>query len=313
MSFSSETKAELARTEVNKKCCKLAEIAGFIRVSGSIRLAGGGRFKIVITTDSPAAARHYKKLIKEYFQIETELEIGEAAGPKRGRSYILTVDPDMRSEQILRETGILLVREGNNYISDGIYSDLVKTKCCKKAYLRGIFMGSGTVSDPSKSYHLEIVCASPNLANDLKKMINTFDDLTVKVVNRKKHFVVYMKNSDYISDTLAIMGAHSQMLEFENTKIKKGLINETVRITNCDNANTDRILDAAQWQIEAIRKIQEKKSLDILPDKLKEIANVRVENPEASLVQLGEMMEPPLKKSGVNNRLKKIKEIADKL
>ncbi len=133
----------------------------------------------------------------------------------------LTIDPNMRSEQILRETGILLVREGNNYISDGIYSDLIKTKCCRKSYLRGIFMGSGTISDPEKSYHLEIVCSSKNLANDLKKMINSFVDLSAKIVERKNHYIVYMKSSEYICDTLAIMGAHSQMLEFENVKIKR--------------------------------------------------------------------------------------------
>ena len=121
MSFTAETKNELSRLEPEKKCCQLAEIAGFLRVSGSIRLAGGGRFKIVTATDNPAVARHYKRLIKEYFNVETALEIGDAQGPKKGHIYMLTIDPDMHSEQILRETGILLVREGNNFISDGIY------------------------------------------------------------------------------------------------------------------------------------------------------------------------------------------------
>jgi len=314
MSFSAETKNELARVEPEKKCCQLAEIAGFVRVSGSIRLAGGGKFKIVITTENPAAARHYKKLIKEYFQVDTELEIGESTSLKKGHTYMLTIGPEMRSEQILRETGILLVREGNNYISDGIYEDLIKTKCCRKAYLRGIFIGSGTISDPEKGYHLEIVCGSEKLAADLKKMINTFEDLSAKVVERKDKYIVYMKNSDYISDTLAIMGAHSRVLEFENVKIKKELLNETVRITNCDNANTDRILDASQKQIEAIRKIEAAPGgFDALPAKLRKTAELRLENPDASLTQLGEMMVPPMKKSGINNRLRKLEEIAGRL
>ena len=126
MSFSTETKNELSRVYPPKKCCQLAEIAGFLRVSGSIRLAGGGKFRIVITTDNPAVARHYKKLIKDYFQVDTELELGEGTNLKKGRLYMLTIGPEMRSEQILRETGILLVREGNNYISDGIYDDLIR-------------------------------------------------------------------------------------------------------------------------------------------------------------------------------------------
>ena len=313
MSFASEVKNELSRVWPEKKCCQLAEIAGFLRVSGSIRLAGGGKFRIVITTDNPAVARHYKKLIKDYFQVDTELELGEGTNLKKGRIYMLTIGPEMRSEQILRETGILLVREGNNYISDGIYDDLIRTKCCRKSYLRGVFMGSGSVSDPEKAYHLEILCASGRLADDLRKMINTFVDLSAKTVSRRNGYAVYMKNSDYICDTLAIMGAHTQMLAFENVKIKKELVNETVRITNCDNANADRTINAAQKQIEWIRKIEEKKGLTSLPEKLREVAELRLENPEASLTQLAEMTDPPMKKSGLNNRFKKIEEIAGKL
>ena len=138
MSFASETKNELARIEPEKKCCQLAEISGFLRVAGSLRLAGGGKFRIVITTENPAIARHYKKLIQEYFGIETRLEIGEGTAVGKSRSsrhyaYSITIDPENLSEQILRETGILLIKEGNNYISDGIYSGIIKTKCCRKA------------------------------------------------------------------------------------------------------------------------------------------------------------------------------------
>ena len=313
MSFAAETKNELARIEPEKKCCMLAEIAGFLRVSGSLRLAGGGKFKIVITTENPAVARHYKKLIKEYFQVDTELEVEDAPPPKKGRIYMLAISPEMRSEQILRETGILMVREGNNYISDGIFDGLIRSKCCKKAYLRGIFMGAGTMNDPAKSYHLEFVCASKNLAMDLRKMINSFVDLSAKEVQRKESYNVYMKNSEYISDTLAIMGAHTQVFAFEDVKIKKELVNNAVRITNCDNANTDRTLDASQRQISAIRKIENAKGLGWLPEKLQEVAELRLAHPEANLLQLAEMMNPPMKKSGINNRFRRIEELAAKL
>ena len=313
MSFSSETKNELARIEPDRKCCQLAEIAGFLRVSGSIRLAGGGKFQIVVTTDNPAVARHYKKMLQEYFRIEAELLIGEAAALKKGHTYMLTIDPEMRSESILRETGILLVREGNNYISDGIYDGIVKTRCCRKAYLRGIFLGTGSVNSPEKGYHLEFVCGSENLARDLRRLINTFDDLSAKITQRKDRYVVYMKNSQYISDTLAIMGAHSKVLEYEDVKIKKELVNQAVRMTNCDTANTDRTLDASQRQLDAIRRIERTGGLDALPPKLRELALLRQYNPEASLTQLGEMMSPPLKKSGVNNRMKRILDFAAKL
>ena len=133
MSFSLETKNELAHVEPDKKCCMLAEIAGFIRMCGSIRLVGGGKFRIITTTENPAVARHYKKLMHEYFGIETRLEVGQANTLKKGRAYLLTIDPDNLSDQILRETGILMVREGMNFISDGIFDGLIRTKCCKKA------------------------------------------------------------------------------------------------------------------------------------------------------------------------------------
>lgn len=317
MSFASETKNELARVEVEKKCCQLAEISGFLRVAGSLRLAGGGKFRIVITTENPAVARHYKKLMQEYFGIETKLEIGESTAVGKSRelhhSYSITIDPDNLSEQILRETGILLIKEGNNYISDGIYSGIIKTKCCKKAYLRGIFMGAGTMSDPEKGYHLEFVCHSETMAADLKKMINSFVDLNAKVAKRGNSHIVYMKKADYIRDTLAIMGAASQVFSMEETRIKKGMVSDAKRIANCDTANLDRSVDAAMRQLAAIHKIEEERGLDWLPDKLREVAQLRMENPYIAIAALGDMCDPPLKKSGINNRLRRIEELAAKL
>lgn len=318
MSFASETKNELSRIEPEKKCCQLAEIAGFLRVAGSIMLVGFGKFRIVITTENPAIARHYKKLIQEYFGNETRLEIGEGHHIGKSRNsknyaYSITIDTDNLSEQILRETGILLVKEGNNYISDGIYSGIIRSKCCKKAYLKGVFMGAGTMSDPEKGYHLEFVCRSETLAHDLKKMINTFVDLSVKITKRGNNHIVYMKKADYIRDTLAIMGATNQVFSMEETRIKKEIVNDAKRISNCDNANLDRSVDAALRQLEAIKKIEEEKGIEWLPPKLQEVARLRMENPYVSISALGELCDPPLKKSGINNRIKKIEELASKL
>ena len=318
MSFASETKNELARIEPEKKCCMLAEISGFLRVAGSIGLVGFGKFKIIVTTDNPAVARHYKKLIQDYFGIETKLEIGEGKAIGKSRSskkfsYSVTIDADNRSEQILRETGILLVREGNNYISDGIYSGIVRTKCCKKAYLRGVFMGAGTMSDPEKSYDLEFVLDSANMASDLKKLINSFVDLSCKVTERRGKHVVYMKKADYISDMLAIMGASSQVFSMEETRIKKEMVGSAIRMSNCDSANMDRSIEASMKHIEAIKKIQNTKGLASLPDNLREAAELRIEHPDISIAALGELCNPPLKKSGINKRLMKIEEIASKL
>lgn len=313
MSFAGDVKNELAHIEADKKCCQLAEIAGFLRVAGSIGLAGFGKFKIIITSENPAVIRHYKKLLGDYFDIETTLEVGEGNSVGKKRAYRITIDAENRSEQILRETGILLVREGNNYISDGIYDGLIRTKCCKRAYLRGVFMGIGTMSDPEKSYHLEFVCRTEALAKDLRKLINSFVDLQAKESKRGKSHIVYVKKADYIGDILGIMSAGTHSLIIENTLVEKSMRNKVNRMANCDNANLDRVVEAAMKQSQAIEKIENLKGLDWLPDKIREVAILRKEHPDLSIAALGELCDPPLKKSGVNGRLKKLVELADKI
>ena len=318
MSFASDTKNELARIQPEKKCCMLAEISGFLRVAGSIGLQGLGKFNIRITTENPAVARHYKKLLQDYFGIETKLEIGEGKAVGKARNgkkyaYSITIDPENLSEQILRETGMLLIKEGNNYFSDGIYDGLIRTKCCKKAYLRGVFMGAGTMSNPEKNYDLEFVVGSETMATDLRKLINSFVDLSCKSIKRGKRYVVYMKKADYISDILAIMGASNQVFAMEEIRIKKAMVNSAKRSVNCDNANMDKTIEASIRQTAAIRKIDEKIGINALPEKLREVARLRLENPDISITALGELCNPPLKKSGINNRMKKIEETAAKL
>lgn len=312
MSFSATTKNELSRIELDRKCCMLAEIAGFIRMCGTIKLSGGGKLNVLLLTENPAAARHFKKLIKDYFGTQASLVIAKTTMLKKSHYYELIIDSEMNAEQILRETGILMVREGCNYISDGIYSDLIKTKCCRKSYLRGVFLGAGTISDPEKAYHLEIVCNSEILSNDVKKLINSFG-LHSKSVLRKNSYVVYLKEAEQIIDFLNILGAHGQLLDFENIRIVKEMRNKTNRISNCDSANLDKTINASVRQVENINLIEATRGLRSLPDKLHEAAMLRLENPEASLIELCELMDPPIGKSGINHRFKKIDEIAEKI
>lgn len=310
MSFASETKNELARIVPEKKCCMLAEIAGFIRMAGSIKLVGGGKFKIVMTTLNPAVARHYKTLIKTYFSVDTSLEMGNDATLRHGHVYMLTIGPEDLSEQILRETGILMVKEGMNFISDGIYDGLIKTKCCRKAYLKGAFLAAGTVNNPEKEYHFEISAGTETLAKEIRRVMNGFVDITAKVVTRKKNYGVYLKAGEQIKDVLAIMGASNQFFKFDEVMMMKELKSEAYRMNNLDNANIDKSLRAAEAQINAIKKIEEKRGLDILSPKLREAAMARLENPEVGIEELGQMMKPALSKSGINNRLRRIEEIA---
>ncbi|HKK95351.1 MAG TPA: DNA-binding protein WhiA [Anaerovoracaceae bacterium] len=314
MSFSSETKNELARIIPEKKCCMLAEISGFMRVAGSLRLVGSGKFKIVVTTENPAVARHYKTLIKTYYNIDSKLEIGESNSPgTSGYSYSLTIRPEDRSDLILRETGILLVKEGEDYISDGIYFNNLRSKCCKKAYLRGVFLGCGSITNPSKSYQMEFITSSKRFAFDLKKIITSFVDLNANIVTRHSSYVVYIKKASYISDMLAIMKAYNSMLEFQNVMINKGIRADATRMANCDNANLDRAIMSAERQLIQIRIIEEKLGLENIPKALRDLALIRKENPDVNLTEIGELLNPPIKKSGVNKRFKKLEEIANKL
>lgn len=313
MSFTSEIKNELARLTPSKKCCMLAEIAGFMRICGSIGLAGGGKFKIVMSTDNPAVARHFKLLIKSYFNVDASLEVSEATTLNRSKNYLITIKPEDRSEEILRETGILMIKEGMNFISDGIYSQLIRRKCCKKSYLTGLFIGCGVITDPEKKYHFEISSRTKILAEDIVKLLNSFKDINAKMIKRRKEYVVYIKNSEEISDILAMMKANNQLFAFEDARIRKDIKNRANRINNCDQANIDKTIKAAERHISNIRKIEEKVGLHKLPEKLRQVAKARLENPDATLVELGEMLEPPLKKSGINKRLLKIEEFAEKI
>lgn len=315
MSFSMDTKIELSRIEPAKRCCMMAEIAGFIRMCGVIGLLGKNGMKLTLTTDNPAIARHYKKLAKEYFDVDASLEIVTGTGLRRGRRYILNLDDrqGQKAEPILREAGILAVRGGMNIFTDGIYEALIKTKCCRKAYLRGLFLGGGTMTDPEKAYHVEFICNTKILANDIKKLIGSFVDLNAKVTQRGKNHIVYVKEADQVGDILNILGAHNQFFVFENIRVTKEMRNKANRLSNCDNANMDKTLEAARKQIIGIQQIEAKCGLNFLPDKLREAALLRIDNPEASLQELADMCVPPIKKSGLNNRLKKIQEIAAKL
>ncbi len=312
MTFSKDTKDELAHIVPEKNCCVLAEIAGFIRVCGTIKLMGGGKFKVVLTTEHNAVARHYKTLIKAYFDVDPSVEIGRSQAINKGKVYLITLGPEELSEQILRETGILMLRGGMNYISDGIYEGLIKTKCCRKAYLRGLFLGTGTMSNPEKGYQFEIVCDSEILAGDVKRLINGFIDIHAKVVVRKAQYVVYIKAASQILDLLAIMGAHSHYFAFEDIRMKKELVNRANRIQNCDQANIDKTVMASEKQISDIRAATANGGMDLLPKKLRDIALLRLENPDASMSEIGAMLDPPLKKAGVNNRFARIADMAKK-
>ena len=312
MSFSADTKNELARIEPERKCCALAELAGFIRVCGTLKLSGGGKIDLKLSTEHAAVARMYLKKIKDYFDMGAELQIEQSALSRRGHMYEIVISSESGAQQILREIGFLRVKEGCDYFAVDVPEALVKKKCCKKAYLRGVFLGAGTISDPEKSYHLDLICSDEVLANDLRKLMGAFG-LKARVTARQKKYVVYLKEAEQVADFLNALGAHRHLLEFENVRVVKEVRNQTNRIVNCENANMDKTVNTAARQLASIQKIERLRGLDTLPPKLRDAARLRLEHPEASLEELAGLLDPPLKKSGMNHRLRKIDELAEAL
>jgi len=313
MSYTADVKKELTTVNAGKKCCQLAQITGFLKFAGSVTLLAGGKVGLKVSTENPAVARLFVTLIKDYFGSKSSLAISEP-GTLRGRVYELSITPEYNSEAILRETGILSVKEGYNVFPDGIKAEIIKKRCCKKAALRGIFLACGSVSDPARGsgYHMELGFDSEEKAKDVVKLINSFG-LKGKIARRRNRYIAYLKDGEQIEDFLSVIGTSSQLFRFQDIRIQKEMRNTANRQINCDTANLEKTISAAQQQISDIEYIMNVKTLNYLTGKLRETAMMRMQFPEMPLSELCLQFDPPLTKSGLNNRLKKIADIAEKL
>ena len=312
MSFSSETKKAVAKIIPEDRCCMLAEIAGYARIRGILRLSGGGHMSVSLSAEDPAVVRTLKQLTAAYFDADSEIQLIQGSMLKKEHRYRLIFDDERTGENILRETGMLKVRDGGNVLMDGIDAEIIRKNCCKKACLRGLFLAAGTVNDPEKGYHLEIVCSDKVTAADVKKLMNQFS-LRAKVTERRGSWVVYIKGSERVADFLKIIGAYNQVFRLEDVLALKSLRNKTNRIVNCENANLDRSVDAATRQLRDIQFIEKHLGLDQIPDRLRNAAELRLTHPELPLSELAKLADPPVSKSGLNHRFVKIAETAERL
>jgi len=288
MSFSTEVKEELERTVPGPRHCQLAELAAIIHFGCRICEDENGEKEIVLQSENEAVVRKYFTLWKKTFIIGT--------GTKKALQAVKVFDGDKQ---------VRLLKEEVNPI-------LLKNSCCRRAFLRGAFLCVGSMSDPRKGYHLEFVCDYEPQAKQIQTAIHSFD-IEAKVVRRKKYYVVYLKEGAGIVDLLNVMGAHLSLMNLENLRIEKEMRNSINRQVNCETANITKTVNAASKQIEDIRFIQKHVGLSGLPDNLREMALVRLSHPESSLQELGGYLNPPVGKSGVNHRLRKLSEIADKI
>ncbi|CAM4143735.1 DNA-binding protein WhiA [Lederbergia lenta] len=307
MSFASETKKELTNLDV-KDCCAKAELSALIRMNGSLSFSN--RLLIVnVQTENAAIARRIYTLLKKLYDADVELLVRKKMRLKKNNVYIVRLKKN--AEKMLRDLKIL--GEGITFVHD-ISKDLIKKKCCKRSYLRGSFLAGGSVNNPeTSSYHLEVFSLYKEHNDSLCELMNDFQ-LNSKTLERKNGFITYLKEAEKITEFLSVIGAHGALLRFEDVRIVRDMRNSVNRLVNCETANLNKTIGAALRQVENIRYIEQSVGLDILPDKLREIAVLRVEHQDVTLKELGEMLSSgSISKSGINHRLRKIDEIAEKL
>lgn len=311
MTFSSEVKDELIRVTPDVRHCKLAEILAIVYFIGTVSLVETNEMSLRITTEHSGLARKYFTLVKKTFNINTDVVISNSALIKHKHLYSVSIIDDTGAREVLKAVKLFKNQEPVDGLYLGSNSVLINS-CCKKAFLRGAFLSAGSITDPEKSYHLEIVC---NTMEDALFMKELMGDLSLypKITTRKKSYVVYVKDSEQISLALGLMEATTSLMKFENIRILKGMRNDVNRKVNCEAANINKTVLASLSQLEDIRLIKDKMGLDKLTSNLEAVVNARLRAPHASLDELGKMIEPQLTKSGVNHRLRKLSSIADKL
>ncbi|WP_161878381.1 DNA-binding protein WhiA [Alkalibacterium sp. MB6] len=306
MSFAFDVKKELTMLEVHPEHAK-AELAALIRMNGSLSIVNRD-FLLNVQTENAATARRMYTLIKDNFGVRAELLVRKKMKLKKNNVYIVRLK--QASKLVLKELGIMDGMLYNGHIPDEIKQNRQKIK----SYLRGAFLASGSVNSPDTSrYHLEIYSSYERHNNDICEMMQEFG-MNARVHERRNGYIVYLKEAEKIADFLALIGATSSMFRFEDVRIVRDMRNSVNRLVNCENANMNKTIDAAGKQIENIRLIERHQGMDSLPDKLREIAELRIQYPDISLKELGELVpNGGVSKSGVNHRLRKINKIADEL
>lgn len=312
MSFSRNVKEELSKHIPTARHCQIAEIAAIISLCGKIETEDKGRYSIKIITENLTVARKYFMLVKETFQGEVTILGKQGQSMKKNHMYTLLMKDQNVTEKILEATK-LLNSDGQLYENEAIVPNIIiQNTCCKRAFIRGAFLANGSMSDPEKTYHFEIIMTTERKAEQLKEVIRFFG-VDAKVVIRKKYYVVYVKDGSQIVDILNIMEAHKALMDLENVRILKEMRNSINRKVNCETANINKTVTAASKQLEDILYIQKNIGFGNLAPGLQEIARLRMEQPDASLKELGSMLSKPIGKSGVNHRLRKLSNIADDL
>ena len=307
MSFASETKKELTQVEMDD-CCTRAELSAFIKMNGVLSFSNR-QMSLDVQTENAAIARRMYTNMRRLYPYKVELLVRKKMRLKKNNVYICRIREGAKTMlEDLKITG-----EGISF-AEGVSKEILEDDCCRRSYLRGAFLAGGSVNNPeTSSYHLEIFSLYQEHSEALVELMNAYG-LNAKSIERKKGFIAYLKEAEKISDFLSLIGAHSALLKFEDVRIVRDMRNSVNRLVNCETANLNKTIGAAMRQVENIQYIDQMIGIEGLPERLQEIARLRVEYQDITLKELGEMVSgPPISKSGVNHRLRKIDEIAEKL
>ena len=311
MSFSLKVKDELVKVVPPARHCQIAELSAIVGMSGNIYTSQSGKHYIRITTENRDVACKSQLLIQKAFGYESDSSVRYNKDTKNTTYIVSVMDSDMAIKILLSTK--LMNTDGSIKDDMSLVSTVgISNICCKRSFLRGAFLAGGSMSDPEKSYHFEIVSQSRDRAKQLMDILKCFE-LDARVGARRQYQVVYLKEGEQIVDVLNVMGAHVALMNLENVRVLKDVRNSVNRQVNCETANLNKTVSAAVKQIEDINYIRETVGLGSLSEGLEQIAELRLKYPDVPLKNLGEILTPPVGKSGVNHRLRKIGEIAQEL
>ena len=303
-SFATEVKNELARITDGESCCRKAELSSLFRMGATVTLAPGHRFGINFASENAAVARKTITLLRGMKQrLHMEVVAIRAKRLRKQNSYRIRIAPALEVESLLVDLG--LMRDGNLTVVPD--RSIIRHSCCRAAYLRGAFLGGGSVNRPESSYHLELVSESYGMANFLFGLLRKLD-FPVGITDRKEEYVVYLKEGDAVLDFLGMLRAEKAVERFEVARNLKEVRAQVNRLVNCETANLQKAVDAAGRQLKDIQRLKERGAFEGLPEQLKETGEARLANPEASLMELAELL--CVSKSALNHRMRKLHQMA---
>ncbi len=316
MSFTTDVKDELSRVEPECKTCSKAMLAALVKSHGTLNIVGGGNYSVKFATDNAWIARFALEQFKVIYNLDTSLTYRRSV-LHNTRNYLIELTSGKNLEKALVDMGILNApkadkSKGVASISHGIKKDFKSKDCCAASYLRGAFLGSGYVSEPTGDFHFEISVDRKSQATDMQRILSK-KNIKAGVCPRRNSFLLYIKSGQGIADFMAFTGAHKCALKLENTRVSKQIANQINRQTNAEIANSKRTVEAAYNQIVMIKKVTKHYGLEKIPPALKEFMALRVKYHDVSLSELGNLADPPISKSAINGRLRRLEKMANSI